>query len=110
MSISERDIDDLQEAFNTVTRLVNEATLAAMLPTFTPAPGSPQAMLANAQAQAQTLANQTAVGNDYQRAGFHGQGKKGPSDFYPGTPNTPSALTGTTNSFYGSPLKSKEKF
>ena len=27
MSISERDIDDLQEAFNTVTRLVNVATL-----------------------------------------------------------------------------------
>ena len=28
MSISERDIDDLQKAFNTVTRLVNEAKLA----------------------------------------------------------------------------------
>ena len=28
MSISERDIDDLQKAFNTVTRLVNEAKLS----------------------------------------------------------------------------------
>jgi hypothetical protein len=31
VSNSERDIDDLQEAFNTVTRLVNEATLGGRM-------------------------------------------------------------------------------
>lgn len=77
---------------------VNEATLAAMLPTFE---GSGQGPA------------------DYQPGNFHRQipqtapaqiPGRGPRDFYPATANTRSSTAGDEASFYGSALAPKERF
>lgn len=92
---------------------VNEAVLAAMLPTMSGG-GAAQQDLSNVPSampgiNAYGLPMGTRPGAaDYHPGGFHAQ--KGPADYYPATRDTKNALTSSTSSYYGNPLKNKERF